>query len=70
MGQPIRRHPILVPWSHVRYVSERRFIWPRAHELELGSTAVRVKEEDSRPIEPFLLAGQRPVLGASTASSD
>lgn len=52
-----RRPPLLLPWSAVRYRSERRLLWLRWHELDLaGVTVVGVKPKAFKSIAPFLPA--------------
>jgi hypothetical protein len=52
------RAPVLVPWSEVKYVSERKVLWWRSYLVDLaGITTIRVKEGAFRAIEGFLLGG-------------
>jgi hypothetical protein len=40
------RPPVLVPWSDVTYVSERRVFWSHTHLLRLGGiTSIRIKND-------------------------
>src|SRR5262249_3002768 len=50
------RAPVLVPWSEVKYVSERKVLWWRSYLIDLGGIArIRLKEEAFRSIENFLV---------------
>ena len=41
-----RRPPVLIPWNLVRPLTERRFLWYRWHELDLGGiTTISVRPE-------------------------
>lgn len=57
------RRPVLVPWSEVRFLSERKILWWRSYLLDLGGiTTVRVKEKAFNAMDPFL-------IGASAAEA-
>ena len=50
-----RRPPLLLPWSAVHYRDERRFLWRRWHEIDLGGiTIIGVKPKAYQAIAPFL----------------
>jgi hypothetical protein len=39
-----RRPPVMVPWDSVRYTTERRFLWYRWYEFDLGDiTTISVR---------------------------
>ena len=41
----LRRPPVLVPWSQVRYRDSRRLLWSRWYVLDLGGvTSIRVRQ--------------------------
>jgi hypothetical protein len=49
------RPAILVPWSEVRFVSERKILWWRRYVLELGgATKIAIGEQAFRALEGFL----------------
>jgi hypothetical protein len=50
-----RRPPVLVPWRHVRYVSEQTFLWSRCYVVDLGNiTTVRLKARAYELVAPFV----------------
>jgi hypothetical protein len=52
-----RRPPVLVPWPALRYLGERRFLWQRWHEFDLGGiTTIGVKTKAYDAIARFASA--------------
>ena len=50
------RAPVLVPWSEVKYVSERKVLWSRSYLVDLGGiTTIRVRERAFLAMEGFLV---------------
>jgi hypothetical protein len=49
------RRPLLLPWHAVAYRSERKMLWWRSHELDLGGlTTLRLQDKAFREIAPHL----------------
>jgi hypothetical protein len=49
------RRPLLLPWHAVAFVAEKKLLWWRSYDLDLGGlTTVRVKEKAFREIAPHL----------------
>jgi hypothetical protein len=50
------RRPVLVPWTEVRYVSERKTLWWRSYMFDLGGiTTIRVKKRAFSTMDAFLV---------------
>jgi hypothetical protein len=50
------RAPVLVPWSEVKYVSERKVVWWRSYLVDLaGITTIRLREGAFQAMEGFLV---------------
>jgi hypothetical protein len=49
------RRPLLLPWHAVAFVAEKKLLWWRSYDLDLGGlTTMRVKEKAFREIAPHL----------------